>query len=168
MSHPMRIPLQKAVTVAETLNVLGDTAQSCLGRADRLVTAIASISGADVDAALCFCSATGELAEREIAATKASVIICRPEVAECAHSTQAEKTLISAENPRLAFIRLIDRLAPIRYVDTNVGKSAVIAPSARIACGVSIGEAAVISEDCEIGEGTMIDAGVVLYPRTVI
>ena len=68
------------------------------------------------------------------------------------------KTLIRAANPKLAFARAAERLAPAAPIVEGIHSTAVISPSAQIAASVAVGPYVVIEEDVRIGAGTEIGA----------
>lgn len=68
------------------------------------------------------------------------------------------KTLLRVENPKLAFARAAAWLLAPQPVARGIHATAVIARSARLAGGVSVGPYAVIEDDAEIGAGAEISA----------
>ena len=164
----MIVALRKPVRVSEMLAMLGSSVRACVGPSDGAVGAAASLGEREGANAVAFCLADGAAAQREIGASTAAVVICRPDAASRL-GTASAKTLIGVENPRLAFIQLLGALAtPPTATAAGVAGSAAVSPSARIGREVAIGEMAIISEACEIGDGTRIDAAVVLHPGTHI
>jgi UDP-3-O-[3-hydroxymyristoyl] glucosamine N-acyltransferase len=164
----MKIPLTKPFRAADVVAVLGSAVKHRLGSGDNIVRAFAELSEKDGSGTLMFCSGYDESARRDVAASTAAVIICRPEVVAEMSSYLGDATLIAVDNPRLAFIRAIRALNEMPGQKGGVAGSAAIAASAVVGPGVTIGEMAVVSENCEIGEETRIDAGVILYPGTGI
>ncbi|SRR5260221_11202 len=69
------------------------------------------------------------------------------------------RTIIRAEAPRAAFARVIGRLHPPPQPEPGVHSTAVIAATARIGEGVSIGPHASVAEGSSIGAGTTVGAG---------
>jgi len=93
----------------------------------------------------------------------------------------AEKTLLRAANPRLAFARAAGvLLAPPRVAAPGVHATAVVGPRVRMGKDVALGPYAVIEEGAEIGEGCQIaafcfighnavlGANCTLYPHVVV
>jgi UDP-3-O-[3-hydroxymyristoyl] glucosamine N-acyltransferase len=90
------------------------------------------------------------------------------------------KTVIIAQNPKLAFARAAAWLLMEPGDDAGIHPSATIAPDVRIgdrvkigACaviesGAAIGNATVIEAGCYIGKGTTIGTDCTLYPQVVI
>lgn len=70
----------------------------------------------------------------------------------------AGKTLLRAENPKLAFARAAEWLLPAAPIATGIHPSAVISPTAQLANGVAVGPYAVIEDGVKIGAGTQIGA----------
>lgn len=68
------------------------------------------------------------------------------------------KTLLRAENPKLAFARAAAWLVPPAPIATGIHPTAVISPMAQLARGVAVGPYAVIEENVKLGEGTEIGA----------
>jgi len=68
------------------------------------------------------------------------------------------KTLLRAENPKLAFAKAAAWLVPAAPITTGVHPTAVISPTAKLARGVAVGPYAVIEENVKVGEGTEIGA----------
>jgi UDP-3-O-[3-hydroxymyristoyl] glucosamine N-acyltransferase len=110
------------------------------------VAAPASASASD----LIYVEASRHLARAEASAARCVVI--PPGLA------LAGKTLLRAENPKLAFARAAEWLMPAAPIATGIHSTAVISPTARLANGVAVGPYAVIEDEAEIGEGTEIGA----------
>ena len=68
------------------------------------------------------------------------------------------KTLLRVENPKLAFARVAAWLLPPPPLAQGIHPTAVVAPTARLGPGTSVGPYAVLEEDVEIGEGSEIGA----------
>jgi UDP-3-O-[3-hydroxymyristoyl] glucosamine N-acyltransferase len=93
----------------------------------------------------------------------------------------AEKTLLRAANPKLAFARAAAALLPpLRVAAPGVHATAVVGPRVRTGKDVAIGPYAVIEEGAEIGEscqigafccvghGAVLGPGCTLYPHVVL
>ena len=76
----------------------------------------------------------------------------------------AGKSLLLSENPQYSFVQAIKALEIESTDDAagNIHPSAVIADSARLGKGVTIGAQVVIEDDVELGAGTSIGAGSVI------
>ncbi|MBZ5662775.1 MAG: UDP-3-O-(3-hydroxymyristoyl)glucosamine N-acyltransferase [Acidobacteriia bacterium] len=70
----------------------------------------------------------------------------------------AGKTLLRAENPKLAFARAAEWLMPAAPIAMGIHPTAVISPNAKLADGVAVGPYAVIEDGAKIGAGTEIGA----------
>src|SRR5260370_31415781 len=68
------------------------------------------------------------------------------------------KTLLRAENPKLAFAKAAAWLVPPAPIASGVHPTAVISPTAQLARGVAVGPYAVIEENVKVAEGTEIAA----------
>ncbi len=71
----------------------------------------------------------------------------------------AGRTLIRADNPRLAFFKIIHLFQTKTALQTGVHRQAVVAPDAELGDGVTIRECAVIRSRARIGRGTLIESG---------
>jgi UDP-3-O-[3-hydroxymyristoyl] glucosamine N-acyltransferase len=70
----------------------------------------------------------------------------------------AGKTILETAKPKLAFAKAAEWLLPSPPPRAFLHPTAVIAPSARIGAGVTVGPYVVIEEDTQIGPGTQIEA----------
>lgn len=68
------------------------------------------------------------------------------------------KTLLRAQNPKLAFAKAASWLLPEPRIAEGIHSTAVVSPEARLAAGVGVGPFAVIESGAEIGAGTQIGA----------
>lgn len=68
------------------------------------------------------------------------------------------KTVLSTDNPKLAFAKASARLLPNFAPPPGVHPSAIVASSARLGRNVFIGPYTVIEEQVEIGDGSIIEA----------
>src|SRR5215470_11572335 len=64
-----------------------------------------------------------------------------------------EKTVLRSASPKLSFAKAAALLVERSPIATGIHATAVVAPLARLAPGVSVGAYAVIGEDVHIGEG---------------
>jgi UDP-3-O-[3-hydroxymyristoyl] glucosamine N-acyltransferase len=74
----------------------------------------------------------------------------------------AAKTVLRAENAKVAFAKAAALLREPSLIATGVHPTAVIAPLAKVAPSASIGPYAVIGEDAHIGEHTQVGAHCVI------
>jgi UDP-3-O-[3-hydroxymyristoyl] glucosamine N-acyltransferase len=68
------------------------------------------------------------------------------------------KTLLRAENPKLAFARAAEWLMPPAPIAMGIHPTAVISPTAQLANGVAVGPYVVIEDQAKIGADTQIGA----------
>jgi UDP-3-O-[3-hydroxymyristoyl] glucosamine N-acyltransferase len=111
--------------------------------------------------------------ENEVATTRAGCVIVRS-------GYWPSKTVIAAQNPKLAFARAAALLLMESEDEAGIHPSATVAPDARIGervkigagavveAGAVIGEATVIEAGCYIGKGSVIGIDCRLYPRVVL
>ncbi|MFO7619628.1 MAG: LpxD N-terminal domain-containing protein [Thermoplasmata archaeon] len=113
-----------------------------------------------------FCSKkTLSEAKIMIEKTRAKVIICSDEFA-FDHVTLGNKILIRVPNPRMAFIRIMQRYFEDK-VQYGISPTATIDPEAKIHPETYIGPNTFIGK-CEIGRGTIIHGNVSIYSKVVI
>ncbi len=136
------------MTVKDIADLLGG---EVLGDEAVVITGIASMQEAE-KGELTFL--TNPRYRRLFSETKASAIITLRDVTCCG------KTLIRVDDPSSALVKLVDKFYPSRIVHPE-GKhsTAIIAKSATIGSGVSIGAYTVIEEDVTIGDNTKIYPG---------
>jgi len=151
------------VSLAELIDSLVEK-NRVIGSTDRYVRHALPIDQADEEA-FCFCSRDGDQALNMIRSSRAKVIICSDEL-EFSGADIQDKTLIQVSNPRLTFIKLLQRyFAPApKY---GIHPSAIIDEKARIASQVYIGPHSCVG-NCEIGQGTVIDCNVYIHDNTKI
>ncbi len=70
--------------------------------------------------------------------------------------TVVGKTVLRHQHPKVAFAKAAELLLGRTPIAAGIHATAIVAPLARIAAGVSIGPYAVIGEDVHVGEGTQI------------
>lgn len=86
------------------------------------------------------------------AASEAQCVVIPPGLA------LAGKTLLRAENPKLAFARAAEWLLPPALIATGIHPTAIISPTAEFGNGVAVGPYAVIEDGAKVGEKTEIGA----------
>jgi UDP-3-O-[3-hydroxymyristoyl] glucosamine N-acyltransferase len=92
---------------------------------------------------------------RQVRESKARCVITSP--SEAVALREAGRTLLLAEKPKLVFAKAAAWLAaPVQA--TGVHATAVVAKSAQLGIGVSVGPFAVIEEDVQVGDGSEIGA----------
>jgi UDP-3-O-[3-hydroxymyristoyl] glucosamine N-acyltransferase len=103
---------------------------------------------------LCYCSFDGEEAISLISKSNAGIILCKRSLEDSINQGQnqqlpSKQQIILVDNPRAAFIRIINKIYPKR-VETGTSSTAIIS------------ESATIGSDCYIGNNVTIGKNVVL------
>jgi UDP-3-O-[3-hydroxymyristoyl] glucosamine N-acyltransferase len=148
-------------------------------RADREIAAVASIGNAAPDT-LVFAEDAASFAAA--AASPAAAILVSSQVAAAQHPDS--KPILLCAQPRLAFARAAKLLAGGREAPADlaavVHATAVVADSAHLAAGVTIGAQAVLEDQVRVGAGSIVESGAVvgkgvvigrdcrIYPRVVL
>jgi UDP-3-O-[3-hydroxymyristoyl] glucosamine N-acyltransferase len=135
-----------------------------VGKKDKFVKAPSNLHGADYRS-FTFCNKHGEEAFVSIKNTKAGVVVCSTDFAK-QKNMFPDKTLICVENPRLAFIEILQKFFA-KEKQFLISPTAVIDENADIHENVSIGPHSYIG-DCKIGEGTIIYGNVFIYSNVTI
>lgn len=91
------------------------------------------------------------LAER----TTATALIVPETVAD---NFPQDRPHIIVKHPRLAFVKVLERLLPDERPEPGIHPTAIVAPSAHIGEGVTIAPYCVIEDDVIIGDGSVIGA----------
>ena len=151
------------ISLAELIDSLVER-NRVVGSTDRYVRHALPIDQADEEA-LCFCSRDGDQALNMIRNSMAKVIVCSDEL-ELSGAVIQDKTLIKVSNPRLTFIKLLQRYftPDSKY---GIDPRSVIDENAKIASQVYIGPHSCVG-NCEIGQGTVIDCNVYIHDNTRI
>jgi len=97
----------------------------------------------------------GDKAETSAAASQAGCLMMAPGVVG-----PAGRTVIRVAQPRNAFARVLRALHPPERPDAGIHLTAVVADSAQLGEGVSVGPHAVLEDGVRVGENTVIAAGV--------
>ena len=158
----MKVKINR-VSIDELLNSIGD-AFKVLGRRDRYVSSVSPIGKASNES-ITFCNKKAPEGLQVVTNSKAGVVICYDDLQFTGDDFE-DKTLILVSNPRLAFTRIMQRHF-VEGVTYGTSPGAVIDEDARIHSCVYIGPNSYIGR-CEIGENTVIDGNVYIYPGTVI
>ena len=106
--------------------------------------------------------AEGERAAARAADSRAGCILVAPGV------SLPGRTTLEVTHPKLAFIRATEALRPAVRQATGIHPTAMIAPGAELAAGVSVGPYAVIERGATVGAGTRLGAGVYLGEGVVV
>jgi UDP-3-O-[3-hydroxymyristoyl] glucosamine N-acyltransferase len=80
----------------------------------------------------------------------------------------AGKIILRSAEPKVAFARAAGLLVERAPIAVGIHATAVVAPLARLAAGVSVGPYAVIGEDAHVGQGTQVGAHCVIGARAWI
>lgn len=72
------------------------------------------------------------------------------------------QTTLAVAHPKLAFIRAAEALRPVPVPAPGIHSTAVIAPDAEVAAGVSVAAYVIIERGAKVGPGTRLGAGVFL------
>ncbi len=99
---------------------------------------------------------------RALATTRAAAVVLATDAPEVALPS------LRARNPYLAFVAAVELFHPPRRPEPGLHPTAVVAPSARLGAGASVGPHVVVAEDVVIGRDAVLHAGVVIYPRVRI
>ena len=123
---------------------------------------------------LSFCSSGGEYGAYLISKSDAGVILCKKSVQDfisvygynpyrsrkTARANHIKQHLILVDNPRLAFIRIVNRLKNKKEEEkkmlAGISPTAVISENAKIGTNCCIGNFVVIGDNCNIGDNTII------------
>jgi UDP-3-O-[3-hydroxymyristoyl] glucosamine N-acyltransferase len=144
------------------------------GKSTKTVRGVASLADACKDD-LSFCSSNGEYGAYLISKSDAGVILCKKSVQDFisnygynpykphknkAKANHGKQQLILVDNPRLAFIRIVNRLKNKKEEEKKmfigISPMAVISDSAKIGANCQIGNFVVIGDNCSIGDNTVI------------
>ena len=99
----------------------------------------------------------------ELALTKASAVILRPE-----HCELSPTTSLVTENPQLLFARVADLFQQQIGVEAGIHSDATVDTSAQIDPSASVAARVVIGSDVRIGRNTVIGAGCVIGAGSII
>ena len=159
--------------MSETVQGIADlVGGSVIGYSHFEITGVAGVDGAE----------TGDLVFADspqfleaALKCKASVIIVTPENVQ-----ETSKTLIVVDNPRSAFVQVLEKFAPPMIARLGVDSSAKIGENVILGTGVSIAHNVTVGKGAEIGDGAIlmpgvsigeccqIGAGSVLFPNVVV
>ena len=138
------------MTVSEIARLLGGTLH---GDGSREIRGVAGLEGAGPHD---LTYADSARALEQAAHARAGLILVR-------EGTAIEgQTTLAVAHPKLAFIQSAEALCPPVTYPPEIHPTAVIAPDAELAAGVSIGPNAVVERGAKVGAGTRLSAGVVL------
>ncbi len=142
--------------ISEKVNVIGEI--------DRYILKPSPIHKADEDS-LSFCSKDAETAFATINKSNAKVIICSSKL-YIKEKDCSNKTLIMANNPRLAFIQVLRKYFDSKC-EKGISSTSKLDKKAEIHPSVHIGDFSYIG-DCKIGSGSVIHENVFIYDKVEI
>jgi UDP-3-O-[3-hydroxymyristoyl] glucosamine N-acyltransferase len=123
---------------------------------------------------LCYCSFDGEEALSLISKSNAGIILCKGSLEKAIaqnhqfSNLSKDQQLIFVENPRAAFIKVINKIYYSDNKDVGISPTAIISSKASIGTNCYIGHNVVIGEDCTIGDRTVISDRAVIVKRCLI
>ena len=122
---------------------------------------------------LCYCSFDGDEAISLISRSNAGIILCKRSLEDSINQGQNQQLQLSSKqqiilvnNPRAAFIRIINKIYPKR-IETGTSSTAIISESATIGSGCYIGNNVTIGESCSIGNNTVISDGSIVQKSKI-
>ena len=136
------------------------------GHRRKTIKGVASINEATKED-LSFCSGEGSQGILAISNSRAGIILCNKSIEGCVYPRTVGSLLIFLENPKLAFIRVINRMFH-KERKNKISPRAVISETAHIGTNCSIGDYTVIGDYCEIGSNTIISDRVSLVRNCVV
>ena len=151
------------IKIDDLLDSIGD-AVAVLGKRDRYVSTVSPIDEAKSQS-VTFCNKKAPEGLQRVRDSKAGAVICYDDL-QFTEDDFKDKTLILVSDPRLAFMRIMQRHF-VEAMKHGISPQAVIDEGARIHPSVHIGPNSYIGK-CEIGENTVIDGNVYIYPGAVI
>ena len=125
-------------------------------KAQMMIAGIATMKSA-TESEICFFY--DKKAKENAAEIKAGACVTTEELAAFVPATTA---VLTAKNPKLAFLKLNREFYSEKVRKPDIASSARIHPSAIIGQGTYIGDCVVIGENVHIGENCMIEPGVVI------
>ena len=126
---------------------------------------------------LCYCSFDGEEAVSLISKSSAGIILCKTNLEgftdRCSSMTDAKllhpsQQLIFVDNPRAAFIKIINKIYNKDKKNVGVSPTAIISATASIGSDCYIGNNAIVGEECKIGNNTVISDRAVIVQKCII
>jgi len=152
------------IKIHDLLASIGDTYE-VLGERDRYVSTASPIGAAESES-ITFCNKKAAEGLQSVQNSRAGAIICYDDLPFTDNDFK-DKTLILVSNPRLAFLRILRQYFVEGERQRGIYPRAVVDEAAKIHPSVYIGPNSYIGR-CEIGENTVIDGNVYIYPGVVI
>src|SRR5438067_11351185 len=132
-----------------------------VGALDRPVTRPAPLD-AGVPGAVTFCRATGDEGRSAIAATGAGTVVCAD--MDAVDEFADRKTFIVVDEPRLAFLRVVERLFRLP-APSGIHPTAVVDEAAKLGTDVAIGAFSFVGA-ADPGAGTVVHPHVTINSGT--
>jgi UDP-3-O-[3-hydroxymyristoyl] glucosamine N-acyltransferase len=158
--------MPKKISVRDILKLLTLDASCVRGDTTRVVDDVASIHEATSPRQLVFCAVGWPNSTELIKSTPAGIVLC-PTNSSVVEGDWTTRTLIMADDPRFAFIRIMEKWFS-RPAPRGVHRTAVIDKSAKIGRRAYIGPFCYIGPGVSIGDDAMISARVCVYGPTTI
>jgi UDP-3-O-[3-hydroxymyristoyl] glucosamine N-acyltransferase len=123
---------------------------------------------------LCYCSFDGEEAISIISKSNAEIILCKETLEQHidqnyrSHFLTKNQQLIFVDNPRAAFIKIINKIYNKDKKSVGISPTAIISKSATIGSNCYIGNNVIVGEDCKIGNNTVVSDRAVIVQKCVI
>ena len=127
---------------------------------ERQVKSVSSINEAR-ESDLTMCYYEKEKGVSMISQSSAGIILCAKSMQGRVHPTDARQQLFFLDNPRYAFIKIMNQMYNKKNT-AGISARSVISKTAQIGSGCYIGDYTVIGDDCIIGDNTMIGTRVSL------
>ena len=124
------------------------------GRADALVTHVATLSGATSDAVTFLAN---PLYRAQLAKTHAAAVVL-----QASFATECPVASLIAENPYATYARIAAYLHPRRAVEAGVHPTASVAPSASVPKSAHVGAHAVIGANAALGANVVVGSASVV------
>jgi UDP-3-O-[3-hydroxymyristoyl] glucosamine N-acyltransferase len=156
----------KEITAEEAIAVLGQNVLAVHG--DRSV-GFSRPMPVDVaeESAVTFCRKGHARAEAMMRETRASVVVCGPELRELSDPPATGKVVLIVEDPRLEFLRIIQAYFADPRPAGGIHPTAVVHPEAKVDPTAHIGPNCNVGR-CEIGANTVLFGNIHLFDRVRI
>ncbi|MDE0091589.1 MAG: UDP-3-O-(3-hydroxymyristoyl)glucosamine N-acyltransferase [Thaumarchaeota archaeon] len=154
---------EKNITIVEIISMLDDTQTAILDPREE-ITGFNSIHKSKKHD-MTFCSYRGDAGAELIRASSASLIICHQSLYGALPRTKANIAFV--KNPRLAFIKCIQKFFPNDEIPAEIHTTAVV-ESKHVGKDVHIGPHSYIGKNAVIGENSIIHNNVVIYDNVHI
>jgi len=154
----------KSISIQE---LAGATRMACkiLGTAERRVSSVARIHEAD-RMSVTFCNNKATEGLDTVINSEAGVVICYDDL-QFNEKDFHDKTIILVADPTLAFTRIMRKFFTPADNRHGISDKAVVSEGAEVHPSAYIGPNSYIGK-CKIGENTMIDGNVYIYPGAII